>query len=398
MRRRWAVVLLVAVIALAAGWRLRTAWGAATARVTRGPLRLTVAVKGRLVARKNVVLSPPMVRGMYQFKIQRITSQGQTVHRGEPVLVFDGSELRRRLADATSEMDKAEKELEQRRAQEEKQRLDDELELAEARARLRKASLAAGVPEELEAGIELRKARMEEELARREVEVLARRIAARRRQAEAEVEILARVAERAAVRVRELQEAMAALAVRAPRDGIVVLHEDWRGTTPKAGDTTWAGRALAEIPELDSLEGDGEVPEALAGRIRVGQPARLSLDALPGVELSGTVRRISPSPTRRAWDDPAAVVHLRIALDSVDVEHMRPGMRFRGELVVETLPDVLQAPLAAVHEGVEGPEVTVWRGLGWKSSRVRTGRVAGGMVELLQGPSAGTRLRLEAEP
>ena len=300
--------------------------------------------------------------------------------------------------DASSEMDKARKELEQRRTQAEKQRLDDELRLAEARTRLRKASLAAAVPGEIEAGIELEKARLAEALARREVEVLSRRIAARRRQTEAEVEILARVADRAALKVQELQKAMAALTVRAPRDGIVVLLEDWRGNTPKAGDTTWVGRALAAIPELDTLEGDGEVPEALAGRLRVGQKARLSLDALPGVELAGTVRRIAPSPSRRAWDDPATVVHLRIALDAVDVDRMRPGMRFRGKVVVETLPDVLQVPLAAVSEGEDGPEVTVRRGLGWRTVRVRTGRTAGARVELLQGPPAGARVRLEAGP
>jgi HlyD family secretion protein len=158
------------------------------------------------------------------------------------------------------------------------------------------------------------------------------------------------------------------------------------------------GRALAAIPELDTLEGDGEVPEALAGRLRVGQKARLSLDALPGVELAGTVRRIAPSPSRRAWDDPATVVHLRIALDAVDVDRMRPGMRFRGKVVVETLPDVLQVPLAAVSEGEDGPEVTVRRGLGWRTVRVRTGRTAGARVELLQGPPAGARVRLEAGP
>jgi hypothetical protein len=39
---------------------------------------------------------------------------------------------------------------------------------------------------------------------------------------------------------------MAALEVRAPLDGIVVLQRDWKGDTPQIGKTVWSGYPLAK--------------------------------------------------------------------------------------------------------------------------------------------------------
>ncbi len=366
-----------------------------TAKARRDTLEIGVEVTGRLTARKSGRLGPPIVSGMYQFKIQRMAPEGEAVKKGTPVLVFDGSELQPRLAEAMSAQEKSAKELEQREVQRKKEQLDQELQLAEAKAKLRKAEMAADVPEQLEAALELKKARLERDLARHELDVLTHRVAADRREAAAEIESLRRVAERARMRVQELQHALQSLAVRAPRDGIFVLLEDWQGNKPKVGDTTWAGRLLAEIPDLASLEGEGEITEALAGKVKAGQRAALTLDALPGVKLGGTVRRIAPNPTRRSWDDPSTVVRVRISLDSVDTERMRPGMRFRGRIVTHVLKDVVVLPIKAVHEGSEGPVVTLKGLLGMREVPVRVGALTEDAAEILEGVEPGQRVVLE---
>lgn len=365
------------------------------AKARRDTLKIGVEVTGRLTARKSGRLGPPVVSGMYQFKIQKIAPEGEIVRTGTPVLVFDGSELQPRLAEAMAARDKSAKELEQREVQRKKEQLDQELQLAEARAKLRKVEMEANIPEQLEAALQLKKARLERDLARHELDVLTRRVAAGRREAAAEIESLRRVAERARMKVQELEQALQSLTVRAPRDGIFVLLEDWQGNKPKVGDTTWAGRLLAEIPDLTSLEGDGEITEALAGKVKTRQRANLTLDALPGVKLEGTVRRIAPNPTRRAWDDPSTVVRLQISLDSVDTEHMRPGMRFRGRIVTRVLKDVVVLPINAIHEGAEGPAVTLKTLFGTREVAVRVGALTEDAAEILGGVEPGQRVVME---
>jgi len=386
-----AVVVLGAWLALAAA---RPA--APTARVHRGALEISVKVTGRLAARTSSRLSPPVIPRMYQFKISFLAPDGASVKKGQPVIRFDGTEVAPKLTQAQADLDKAAKELEQKKAQIDKERADDALALAEAEARLRKARLKADVPTELTASLELAKARLALDLAQQEVAQLGRRIDASRQADDLEVDGLERVRVRAAERVEQLQRATDSLTVRAPRDGIMVLIEDWRGNKLKVGDSTWVGRSLAEIPDLASLEGDGEVPEGLAGHVAPGQRVRLALDALPGTTLSGSVRTVLGSVHRRSEEDPSPVVDVRIGFDTVDVAHMRPGMRFRGEIVTERANDVVLLPLGAVRWGADGPEVVVWTLLGWRRQPVRLGRATAGEAEVLEGPRPGARVRVAA--
>ena len=43
----------------------------------------------------------------------------------------------------------------------------------------------------------------------------------------------------------------------------------------------WPGGALAEIPDLETLEMEGKVEEIDRGRIAIGQNARVHIDAFP---------------------------------------------------------------------------------------------------------------------
>ena len=364
------------------------------ATVHRGNLEISVKVTGRLAARTSSRLGPPVIPQMYQFKISFLAPDGASVKKGQPVIRFDGTELTPKLARAQADLDTAAKELEQKKAEIEKERVDDALALAEAQARLRKARLAADLPSELTASLELAKSRLALKLAQQEVAQLGRRIDASRRADDLEVDGLERVRARAAERVEQLQRALDSLTVRAPRDGIMVLIEDWRGNKLKVGDSTWPGRGLAEIPDLASLEGDGEVPEGLAGHVAPGQRVRLALDALPGTTLSGSVRTVLGSVHRRSEEDPSPVVDVRINLNTVDTEHMRPGMRFRGEIVTERADDVMLLPLSAVRWGADGPEVVVRTVLGWRRQPVRLGRATAGEVEVLEGLRPGTKVRV----
>jgi multidrug resistance efflux pump len=395
-RRRAPLAALVLALLAAAAWAAfsrdeETAWAA----VERGDLVLGVEVSGALRAADSQLVGPPPVAHLWQFKISMLAPEGAQVRAGQPVVAFDASELERQLETFRAESEGAGKELEKRRAELAVEGHDAGLRLAEAQARLRRAELKASVPAELAAARELEDARLDRELARREVASLEERATRARAAGEAELESLRETRDRAAGRVRELEAAIARMTVPAPADGTVIYVSSRRDEKKKVGDTCWMGEKVLEIPDLRRMYGEGEVEEADAGRLRVGMPVRLRLDAHPDREFTGRVEALARTVQRQSPQTPRKVARLRVALDSTDTERMRPGMRFRGEIEVERVDGSLLVPLAAVVPDAAGPLVYRRRALGVEPARVRLGRRDARAAEVLAGLERGDRVALD---
>jgi HlyD family secretion protein len=339
------------------------------AEVRRDDLVIGVPVAGTLSSVQSVRLGPPQVSQIWDFKIAFMAPEGSAVKAGQPVLGFDTSELERQLLDKQAERDSAQKELEKKQTDQEIARRDQELQLAEAEARFRKASLKVDVPADLVAAKELANAREDRDLARREVAYLKEHLRLQSVQGGTEADALARKRDRAAVRVKEMEEAIARMTVRAPRDGTLVYIANDEGEKKKVGDSVWRGQSVIEIPDLSHLAAEGEIDEADAGRVAVGQRVTFRLDAHPDDLFTGRVRAIGGSVRAKSEVNPLKVVRLELDIDRTDPQRMRPGMRFLGTVEIERVAKALVAPVEAVFNRPDGP--VVYRKTGWRSEEVR---------------------------
>lgn len=360
--------------------------------VRRDDLVVGVPVAGTLSSVQAVRIGPPQVAQIWDYKISFMAPEGAPVRPGEPVLGFDTSELERQLLDKRAERDSAQKELEKKQTDLEIDRRDRELELAEAEARLRKASLKVDVPAELVASRELAKSREDLALARREVAYLKNRLHLDGVESATEIGALARKRDRAAVRVKEMEDAIGRMTVTAPRAGTVVYVATDEGEKKKVGDSCWRGQSVLEIPDLRRMEAEGEIDEADAGRVAVGQRVTFRLDAHPDDVFTGRVRSIGGSVQSRSDSDALKVVKLEIDLDSTDAQRMRPGMRFLGTVEIERIAKALVVPAEAVFNRVSGP--VVYRKTGWGSEEVRPtlGQRNDRQVEIRSGLKDGDRV------
>jgi len=271
---------------------------------------------------------------------------------------------------------------------------EDEMRLAEAKARQRKATLKVDVPPELVASKELAQTRADLDLANREVIYLEKRIKLQQAEAEAEVGALRDKRDRAAARVREGEDAIRRMTIPAPRAGTVIYASDPRREREKkkVGDSAWRGEKVIEIPDLSKLQADGQVDEADAGRVAVGQRVTFRLDAHPDVIYTGVVRSLRGAVQARSQNDPVKVVGLDIALDHTDPQRMRPGMRFFGMVEIERAPRILVVPAETVFNRPGGP--VVYRRTNWGFSAVHPelGRRNARWVEIRSGLAAGDRV------
>ncbi len=118
--------------------------------------------------------------------------------------------------------------------------------------------------------------------------------------------------------------------LRAPFDGIVDR------TFIHAGDYVQAGQWLMMVHDPDNVWMEADVKETEIGRVRVGQPVNVSVDAYPGLKVHGRVWRVgnaatnqfallpSPNPSGN-FTKITQRVPVRIAIDKT--EHpLQPGL------------------------------------------------------------------------
>jgi HlyD family secretion protein len=353
--------------------------------VRREDLVIGVPVSGTLSSTQAVSIGPPQIEELWDYKISFMAPEGAPVKVGQPVLGFDSSELRQKLQDKMAERDSAQKELEKRQTSAELSRRDSALQLAEAEARQRKATLKVEVPPALVAAKELAKSREDLALANREIAYLKEKMRLEAFQAKTDIDSLVKRRDRAAGRVREMEDAIRRMMVPASRNGTVVYIANDNGEKKKIGDSCWRGQLVVEIPDLRQMQADGEVDEADAGRVAAGQRVTFRLDSHPDDVFTGRVRAIGGAVRSRSEVNPLKVVKLTIDLDRTDPQRMSPGMRFLGTVEIERAPRALVAPAEAVFTRSEGP--VVYRRAGWGSEPVHPvlGRRNDRLVEIKNG-------------
>jgi HlyD family secretion protein len=122
----------------------------------------------------------------------------------------------------------------------------------------------------------------------------------KRKAVEAELEIL-RVKRDRAARVRDRAVATAnALLVRSPIDGLVVPRTMWKNGSmgePEEGDDVWPGFAMLDVVSPGAMRVKVKVNQVDVHRLKVGMPARITLDAYPERSYPGRLTQIAPIAT-----------------------------------------------------------------------------------------------------
>lgn len=185
--------------------------------------------------------------------------------------------------------------------------------------------------------------------------------------------------------------------IKSPIDGIVLLREKEVGDGVSS-ILTAGGNAtqLMTLGDLSEMYVEARVDEVDLGRIHVGMPAQITVDAFRGAVLEGEVRRIAPAGTL----DDNGIVTFEVEVTVKDPEGiLRPDMTADAKLVIERRDDVPALPQVALRSDEDGT-FTVDRVVG-EGEEARLERVVvkpgisdGLMTEVLEGLEAGDRVLL----
>jgi HlyD family secretion protein len=130
--------------------------------------------------------------------------------------------------------------------------------------------------------------------------------------------------------------------------------------------------------------------EVDAPKIQTGQPVRITLDALPGKVLPGTVRRVAPYVS--AVEKQARTVDIEVNFDQPDATgKLLVGYSADVEIILAGRDKVLRIPTAAIQEG---GKVLVFNADSGKleERQIKAGLANWEYTEVLDGLKAGERI------
>lgn len=397
----WAVVALLGGGAVFAALKFSAppAVEVPTARVERGEFLISVRGRGEIKSSRSVLITAPQTP---EARIVRLAENGRPIKKGEVVVEFDPVTQEQTYLDRNSQVRQADSEIIQTGAANKIVNEDDSLQLMKTQYDLERAKLEASKQEILS---EIQGAKNRIDVVTAEGEVAKAQVAVKSHHQSQDAD-MSRLAEKKDKTVRDRDRAkqyLEKMVLRAPLDGIVIVMPNFRaggsfGQSPppfKEGDRAWTGAPIAEIPDMSELQAEFRIEEVDRGLVKQGQPVILKVDAVPDLEMRGTLDWISPIAQLlfRTWP-PEKNFPAKCVIKHPD-PRLRPGMSVSARVIIERQENALLIPLKASFELDGKPTVFVQRGSAFRRRLIKAGKRNSNDLVVLAGLAEGQRVALE---
>lgn len=321
MKRKWlwiglAVVILAVAGGIAASRRGPKPTEVQMAQVGREDVQAKVSANGKIQAQKKVDISATIAGQITRLAVE----EGDRVEKGQFLLQIDAANPRAAARSNEYSMQALRGDVESARAS-----------LAQARDDLRRAE------GNYEAGI-LPAADLER--ARTAV-----------RTGEALLQAAERRVEQARASLEGARDTLAKTTVRSPMAGIVTARRVEEGEVAVIGIQNSPGTVLLTISDMSVVEAELEVDETSVPSVKLGQRARVRLDAYPNQTFDGVVTEVGSSPIATAANQ-AIKFNVKVRVENPPAD-VKPGLSARADILTGFRGNAIVVPLQAlvVREG-----------------------------------------------
>ena len=349
---RIGVILVVVACGLFLAWRARKKPIAVeTIKVERGAVidEISSSSAGEVIATRTVMVRAELMGRVLAVRHKR----GERVKKGDIVVSLDASDLSARL-------DQAEATRDAQRAQ-----------LGQSEVHAEAQANSAGRAQRLaEHGAETTQAADDAAAQSREAKAATKAARAQLDQSQA------------ALRVARVARSHTNLA--APFDGFIA------DVFVNSGDAVQIGTNVFEVVDDSELHVEANIDEADIGRVKVGQPAALRLDALPDHPVAGLVSKLDP--TVRKDEKGARTLRIEVSVTNLAqavAAGVRPGMSANVDVQVAEKLNVLSLPTnVIIGRGTKRSVYVVAGGIA-RARSVETGLSSWERTEIVSGLSEG---------
>jgi len=319
------------------------------ARVRRSDFVISVRARGDIRSARSTILKAPAAPGL---RITHLAQNGIPIKKGDVVVEFDSATMEQNVINQTAQIRAIDGTIEQTKATQKINDDTDSLNKLTSEYGVESSKLDASKAEVLSA-VDGEKNRIQVGVAEGSLQQVKATINAHQVGNQADLNRLNQQKDKG---LRDLDTAtgyLSMMQLRAPTDGVAVVLSNFRSqgtfgqSTPpfKEGDNVWNGAEILEIPDLSELYIDLKLEEVDRGKIQLGQPVKVRVDAIPDKEFEAELDYISPIAALvfKGGSTPEKTFPARATLKHLD-ERLRPGMSASAEVIIERIPDQLLIP------------------------------------------------------
>ena len=369
------VVFLVAGLASVETYRLRKVDASTTlpmAPARKGEFAVIVRCRGELKARHSVQLTAPV--NVPDLRIVWAAPPASAVKAGDAVIRFDPSSAKQQLQEKEAALRQAQATLDQELAQARITGEQDKLDLSTSSYQVEKARLEAS-KQEIVSALQGEENKIDLSLAEEDLKVKGAASHLHSASDAAKIASLTRLRDQAQADVDLTKKRLTQMELKAPLSGIIVYMQNesrgWMNAKPfQVGDQVWSGAAVAEIPDLTTLEMEGKIEEIDRGRITVGDASRVRIDALPELALTAKLSSLSPLTEQTFEWPPTSSFRGFSAIQKPD-PRLRPGMNGSTDIEINKIPSAISVPAKALFTRNGKPVVFVSEKAGFHAVEVQ---------------------------
>jgi HlyD family secretion protein len=362
-----------------------------TVQVSQSTFRVSVSGSGTLNA-ANTLDVKPKIAGT----ISELPKEGQRMSKGTQIAKLDDSSFQRTVENAQLSLLKANSQLESTRTGQASNRGNQQQTISSAKSQYNNAQLevdsarinlenaknlfnvGGGSAQSVQdAQRALEKATSNLESTRVALQTAQNAVGLKANSDGQDLRNLQLAVQQASISLKNAQTDQASTKIYAPFNGIVssVIGQVGGPASNAAPIFTLLDDARVEFPV--------QVDESEISKVKLGQQAEVTLEALAGQNFTGKVTKISPKATVVSN---IAVFYVTVTLENQNLS-LRPGMTAEAEIISKEYPNVLQVPKRAIQE-LRGRTYISVLGADGKTQdlvRVETGVDDGANIVITQG-------------
>ena len=319
MKKKHVVLLVIAILAVAGGAFAYSKRGPKPTEVELAPvgredIQAKVTANGKVQAKKKVDISATIPGQITHLAVK----EGDRVSKGQLLLQIDA--VNPRAAARSNEFSMAALVQDQQSAN---------ANLAQARSDLRRAEenfAARIIPE-----ADLQRARTAVATAQAAAQASAQR------------------AHQARATLEGSRDTLAKTTVRSPMDGIVTAKRVEEGEVAVIGIQNSPGTVLLTISDMSVVETELEVDETSVPSVKVGQEAKVRIDAYPNRTFKGLVTEVGGSPILPAAGSSSNAIKFLVKVQIQDPPpDVKPGLSVQADILTGFRPKAIVVPIQAL--------------------------------------------------
>jgi len=199
----------------------------------------------------------------------------------------------------------------------------------------------------------------------------------------------------------ELQTQLESCVIRATKTGLVAYGPAKKNrysndTTVQVGANLRRGQAIITIPDMSRLAVDVDIHESHIKKIKLGQLARITVDAEANRTLTGKVTKVSVLPDSNAsrYNPSLKVYPTRIEIEG-EHDWLMPGMTAKVEIIVHELKSVVYVPVQSIFFADDLHYAFVMDGANYERRFVDIGAYNYEFIEIKKGLEEGDSVLLK---